>query len=73
MDNEKKPVTRYPQGSNKMKGNQVSGGVYGLGFIGAAIYFLQHATTVWAGVLGLCKAALWPAVLVYKVLEFLRM
>ena len=42
--------------------------VYGLGFIGAAIYFIQHATGFWMGVLGLLKAIVWPAVLIYKLL-----
>ncbi len=48
-----------------------SGGeaVYGLGIIGAAIYFLQTATGFWIGVLGLLKAIVWPAILVYEVLK----
>jgi hypothetical protein len=48
-----------------------SGAVYGLGFIGALIYFIQHATTFGAGLLGLLKAIVWPAILVYKFLAFL--
>ena len=48
-----------------------SGAVYGLGLIGAAIYFLQRATTFGDGVLGIVKAILWPAFLIYKLLEFL--
>jgi hypothetical protein len=28
-----------------------SGGIYGLAFIGAVIYFIQHATTFWGAVL----------------------
>jgi len=47
------------------------GGVYGLGLIGAAIYFIQHAAGFWDGVLGLLKAIIWPAILVYKLLAFL--
>jgi hypothetical protein len=47
--------------------------VYGLGFIGAAIYFIAHATTFWMGVLGFLKAIVWPAFVVYKLLEFLKM
>jgi hypothetical protein len=43
----------------------------GLGFVGAAIYFIQHATTFWGGVLGILKAMVWPAILVYKLLELL--
>ncbi len=47
--------------------------VYGLGFIGALIYFIQHATTFWMGVLGVLKAMVWPAMIIYKVLETLKM
>lgn len=46
--------------------------VYGLGFIGAVIYFIQHAHTFWAGVLGIGKAIFWPAILLYKLLEYLK-
>ncbi|MEX2016966.1 MAG: hypothetical protein WD876_00650 [Candidatus Pacearchaeota archaeon] len=44
------------------------GGVYGLGFIGAAIYYIQAATGFWDGVLGVLKALVWPAFLVHKLL-----
>jgi len=47
--------------------------VYGLGFVGAAIYFIQSATGFWIGVLGVGKAIVWPAFLVYKMLELLQM
>lgn len=50
-----------------------SNAVYGLGFIGALIYFIQHAASFWIGVVGFLKALVWPAVLVYKLLEFLKM
>jgi hypothetical protein len=43
-----------------------SGAVYGLGFIGAAIYFISQATTFWMGVLGFLKAIVWPGFLVYE-------
>ncbi len=46
--------------------------VYGLGFIGALVYFIQHATTFGLGVLGVLKAIVWPALVVYKVLEMLK-
>lgn len=45
--------------------------VYGLGFIGAAIYYLSQADGFGAIVLGLLKAILWPAFLVYELLRFL--
>lgn len=57
-----------------MKNNgAVGGGVYGLAFIGALVYFLQHATSFWNGVLGLLKAFVWPALLVYHLLGHLQM
>lgn len=43
--------------------------IYGLGFIGAAIYFISHAAGFWAGVLGFLKAIVWPAFLVYHALK----
>ncbi len=59
-----------PKGSG---GGAFGGGIYGLAFIGAVIYFLQHAETFWMGVLGVLKAIIWPAILVYKILEFFKM
>ena len=47
------------------------GAVYGLGFIGAAIYYVSTATSFWMGVLGVLKALVWPAFLVYHVLKSL--
>lgn len=44
--------------------------VYGLGFLGALVYYIGHAATFWAGLLGLFKAIFWPAVLVYEALSF---
>ena len=46
-----------------------SGGcVYFLGFIGAVVYYIQQATGFWSGVLGVLKAIVWPAFLIYKLL-----
>lgn len=44
--------------------------VYGLGLIGAAIYYIQNADTFLAGVIGILKAIVWPAILVYRFLGF---
>ena len=49
------------------------GAVYGLGFIGAVIYYFQQATKLWEGVLGFVKALAWPGILIYKLLEFLKL
>ncbi|MHB8604649.1 MAG: hypothetical protein ACYDCK_05285 [Thermoplasmatota archaeon] len=52
-----------------MRGNGATGGaIYGLGFIGAVIYYIQTATSFWLGVLGILKAIVWPAFLVYSLL-----
>ncbi|MBK9985128.1 MAG: hypothetical protein IPP15_22685 [Saprospiraceae bacterium] len=50
-----------------------SSAVYGMGFIGAVIYFIQHATTFWMGVVGIFKAIFWPAFLIYNLLEYFNM
>ncbi len=49
--------------------NGVLGGGYGLAFIGAVVYFVQHAHTFGQGILGVLKAIIWPAILVYGLLE----
>ena len=57
----------------KMNGNAGAGAVYGLGMIGAAVYYIQQATTFSEGVLGILKAIVWPAFLIHKVLGLLGM
>ena len=47
------------------------GAVYGLGLVGALIYYLLRAATFGAGVMGVLKALVWPAVLILKVFELL--
>jgi hypothetical protein len=56
----------------KCKGMDCSGGgAYGLGFIGAAVYFISQSAGFWSGVLGILKAIVWPAFIVYGLLKFL--
>jgi hypothetical protein len=50
-----------------------AGAVYGLGLIGAAIYFISTATSFWIGVLGFLKAIVWPVFLVYEAFKYLAM
>jgi len=47
--------------------------VYGLGMIGAAVYYISAATGFWLKVLGFLKALVWPAFLVYEALKTLGM
>lgn len=48
-----------------------AGAIYCLGFIGAAVFYIGHAANLGLGVLGLLKAIIWPACLVYDSLQFL--
>ena len=50
-----------------------SSAVYGLGFIGAAVYYLQQTNTFWEGVVGVLKAIVWPAFLAHGLLKYLGM
>jgi hypothetical protein len=55
--------------NNKNITVKTSGSLYFLGAIGAAIYYVSTATDFWMGVLGLLKATVWPAFLVYAALN----
>lgn len=57
--------------SNEVHKSGAAGAVYGLGFIGAVIYFIPQATTFWEGLMGFLKALVWPAFLVYEALKHL--
>jgi len=59
--------------NERSRGGSVSGGTYGLGLIGALVYYIQHATSFGDGVIGFLKALIWPAMLVYNLLEHLKM
>lgn len=50
-----------------------AGAVYGLGFIGAVVYYISYAPSFWMGVLGVLKAIVWPAFLVFELLKSLGM
>ena len=56
-------------GSNANAGAAGGGAVYGLGFIGALVYFIGSATSFWDGLYGLFQALVWPAYLVYELLQ----
>ncbi len=45
--------------------------IYGLGFIGAAVFYISNSTTFWMGLLGFLKAIVWPAFMVYEAFKFL--
>lgn len=57
------------------KGNANAGGgaVYGLGLIGALFYFLSHANSFEAFVMGILKSIVWPALFVYHLFALLKL
>ena len=46
--------------------------VYGLGLIGAWVYYIGRGTTPQERALGFFKGLFWPAFLVYELLKFLE-
>jgi hypothetical protein len=57
-----------------MESGDMGGGCmfYIIGVVGAAIYFVSTATSFfWMGALGLLKAMVWPAFIVFELLKFL--
>lgn len=49
-----------------------AGGFWFMGFIGAAIHFVSQADGFWNVIVAFLKSAVWPAYLVNKVFELLR-
>ena len=71
-ENSAKPIVHVDR-RKYFAGGDMFHGVYGMAFIGAAVYFIQQATTFGGGVVGLLKAIVWPALLIYKVFTMLNM
>jgi hypothetical protein len=65
-NNSSKKSFEFKFGDRKSRG---TGGLYFLGAVGAGIYYVSTATDFWAGVLGILKALVWPAFLVYAALS----
>jgi hypothetical protein len=53
------------------KGSQ-SEALYCLGVIGAIYYFVSQAVGFWPVVLGIIKAFIWPAFVIFKLLGLLK-
>ena len=49
------------------------GAVFGLGWIGAVVYYIGAADGFWMGVLGFLKSLVWPAFLIYELMKYLEM
>ena len=50
-----------------------SNAIYGLGVVGALFYFLQHSHNLGEVLLGIGKAFFWPALLMFRLLSYLKM
>lgn len=59
---------RMARSSRKAGGGDA---VYGLGLVGALVYYIQQADGFWPVVVGILKALVWPAFVVYDLLKFL--
>ena len=71
MSTELNPTEQEDQKKEvKIQGGS-SDAVYGLGLIGAWVFYISRATTFREGLLGFFKGIFWPAFLVYDLLEFL--
>ena len=66
-------MARWKARASRQDGAANSGGgaVYGLGMIGAVVYFFGSAQSGRDYVLAAPKAVFWPALLVYKLLKYL--
>ena len=58
-------------GEKTQKNGSAGDAVYGLGVIGAAVWYISTAATFWMGVVGFLKAIVWPAFLVYGAFKAL--
>ena len=66
------PIRKEVYVRNYGASSGISGGAYFIAFFGAAVYFVQQAHSFGDGLLGILKAIVWPAVLLYHVLGFLH-
>ena len=56
-----------------MQKNSGMGPIYFLGLVGALVYFLQTSTSLVQGLIGVLKALVWPAILVYDIFKLLKL
>ena len=60
-------VKKWKNAKGNMGGGNM-GQIYGLGFIGALVYYIQQAEGFGAVITAILKACVWPAFLVHKLL-----
>lgn len=57
--------------SENTAGAAGGGAVYGLGILGAWVWFFQQAETLWGYLFAIVQGILWPAFLVYEAFRAL--
>ncbi len=57
--------------SDSTAGVAGGGAVYGLGILGAWVWFFQQAETLWGYLFAIVQGILWPAFLVYEAFRAL--
>ncbi len=72
MSTEIKPDNQAEQKAKVRVQGGSGDAVYGFGLIGAWVYYIGRATTFQEGVAGFFKGLVWPAYMVYEVLQFLH-
>ncbi len=72
MTTEAQPTEYRPRRSRVYYNNGSSSAVYGLGLIGAWVFYIGSATTIVEGLLGFLKGLVWPAFMVYALFQFLK-
>lgn len=59
--------------NNFIKVNNKTGGPLGyplfMAFVGAAVYFVNQVDGFWNIIVALLKAAVWPAIVIYNILQ----
>lgn len=71
IDKKEVEETTYKKKDYSRKCKTGNGCIYGLGFIGSAIFFIGKASSFGAGVVGFLKAIVWPAIMTYEVFNYL--
>lgn len=62
-----------PTKNRNVNTNASAGAIYGIGLIGAVIYYVSTASGFWAGLIGVLKAIVWPAFVVFELMKHLQM
>jgi hypothetical protein len=72
MTSELKPTGQEDRKVNVSVQNTSGDAVYGLGLIGAWVYYIGRADTPQERVKGFFKGLVWPAFMVYEMFVFLN-